>query len=749
MSASNHIREPLLQELTIANIMTFSAQQLTPVNEKQKAEIELLLTSDDALISLAGLISKFLMLKNNYEALSGLTNSEVTKLNALINNRRQFLQDRKNKPFDTHAYAAFIANEKDIVPLTKTLDYWNANITSLRKLELWEDINTLTIKEAEKNGESTELINERLHRLNDIKNEWTTHQVFSGFTSENLLTFYRDIISVLENCVIDYLNANHQTPEIVKKYIEHSLYEIHELKKQAIHSMLCRLSASQYFDDMTCDDILFFTTDRIDKQCNINTQGIGKKPDFRRSLTLTLQDQFRKDIEDYARENPSEKSILYDLHEMKKNRLKQKSFVANDVVFKTDDDAQRQINALLEDIFADNDFDAKNMQNFFHIRNEALFCNTDILVRIEKMIYANRATINYNELCAIANLLQYLASDEVKISLLNAYREKVNDNPYWMALVNHLGEKNTLASIEYAINMDSSIPHQAAFFTLLEYAKHLGKLNHQIHDMMKLSILNEAGILPAENDKLKLQTMLHTPLISDAQLLRLWSACANKLMMGQLQTGMRLAYVSFIIKMLTITAEAIFARNSEKPALLSKFLEKIDLIPDIVGTIQTIFNDADNQNSLWGNKPTHEQLTESLHGLVRKAFVLQLTQYTMQFAQDNLPKDQFAEFKLAINDAAFINHDNLSPYSMIISILNFVRDIGLSKNNFSALRNHTEILLEKVTIDNQLSLTDNLSIFLRDLIGIAVRANAILNGPSSGTQKDFPNADKSMYLTAK
>lgn len=766
MSSVNHIHEPAIQPLDADSIIAYAeSNQAKRLSDEQKTEIRHLLSTSAAIRGLSLLINKFIQLKHDHDALQGLTPAQVARLNVLITNRKNFLEERKKKEFDTHAYATFITNEKEIVPLTKTLDYWSANTTSLKKLELWEDITTLTISEAEKNGESPDLQKNRLHKLSDIKNEWTTHQVFSGYSSENLNIFYKDYLCVLENSIADDLDAKHNYPVVVNNYIEFLLFQVHELKKQAVNSMLYRLYAAEYFNDMTCDDVLFYTTDKIDRQCNITTNGMGKKPALRKSLTPELIREFIKTIETFCKENKNEKTLLFSLKQLHMEKLQNHFIATPEPAIKTDAAIQQQIDTLLENIFSHDEFDPGTMQSLFQHHSDPLFCNTDILERIEKSLFINKTGLDFNALCAVANLLLYLASDDVKISLLNTYRRQLNENPYWLALVNHLGDKSILASIEYTINIDNTIPHQPEFFSLLEFAKHLSKLKHSVNEMMKLSILREAHISPVVTEKINVQEILHSTSVSDKQLLELWSACANKLTKDYLRSGMKLSYANFLVKILDKTAEEIFIRCAENHSLIQQFTARLQQIPAIVTTIRTVFNDTDNDISLWANRPTSGLLLQTVFTMVKKACVLELTQHTEQYAQKKLSHEKFIAFKRTSNDATYTNiatlktqlgiKDDVSATMMYYTMKIYIclLAVGENKANLNAFPALVESLLENVSIDDQFSVNNNYTIFLRELLALSAKSLSILNNnlyqENESEQKVFSTDSKPMYLTSK
>lgn len=282
-----------MSKLDVENLIQFAIRtQKEPLNENQKEQLSSLFKDDKSLNELALMLNDFIQIKNNYAARAGLSNSQFDRLKDLVEERQYLRELRETDKYNIAINQSIIANAKKSLPLEHILEWWTSAVDKLNSAEMWESFHKAAASE-----------------INNLKNEWETYSDYAGYSSANLLEFYREYIVVTEERLVCELKSRHKLPVIICRYLENIISRLQKLKKQVIYSMLYRLRCAEYYNDMACDDLLAYTCDRIEQNTQIKLNKKGKIPRRRRSLTLQILPEFIQCIDKFCRDNPHEKTM--------------------------------------------------------------------------------------------------------------------------------------------------------------------------------------------------------------------------------------------------------------------------------------------------------------------------------------------------------------------------------------------------------------------------------------------------------
>lgn len=328
-SPSHHIKEPTISLFNTEEIIKFALIfKKINLTDAQKNDITTAFHDYKSLSLLSDMLNNFVEMKNNLNSLCGLSDKQQTKLKALLEIRKNFKKTYRNK-LSTSMFEKFIANEKKINPYNQAIQWWQLNTESLRKEKVWKDIKNLIVTQASQRGEAATAIKKKLSLLKTIKSNWTKSQLFAGFSSEKLLTFYKEYILIMKEALNTEKKSNKKYPAIIHEYIENLQAQIQAIQKQAVCSMLYRLQCAEYYHDIECDDLLSFTFDLIDDKGNINIQRIGLKPKHRRSLSPQIIANLVNIIEEYCRSSLKESDLLKEMDKLNMSSIPN-SWKAND-----------------------------------------------------------------------------------------------------------------------------------------------------------------------------------------------------------------------------------------------------------------------------------------------------------------------------------------------------------------------------------------------------------------------------------
>ena len=312
----NTIREPSFQALTIDEIRRFAKSGQPNASIFNESEIATYLDHDPDMMVITKLINNLINIDKQYALLPGLTDSQRSELSTLISARKEFKKNFNRDDFDTEQVRHFLANEKKLVPLDQTVRWWNVNSLSFKKLDLWEKLSLKIIDENKKMGTPDDIVNDLLHHLTDIKNDWIKHQLFASFTSSGLVDYYRNQLCVTEEIITDLLTHKKNIPAIIRNYLQYILDKLIDIKNQVVYSMLFRLTSADFYKDIRCDDVLSYLFDKMEADCRIKVRGNGKSPSLRQGLKPAVIDDFISIIEDYCTKNQNERAILDRLNKL-------------------------------------------------------------------------------------------------------------------------------------------------------------------------------------------------------------------------------------------------------------------------------------------------------------------------------------------------------------------------------------------------------------------------------------------------
>lgn len=308
------LNRPDVANLTLENISLYAANiQHAPLTNLRKEQVQAFLVNNKSALNLNALLTEFTDMYKHYSGLAGLTPKETERLRELVAVRTAFKKSHIKGEYDGPAFRRFISNEQKIVSFNKSMQWWQTNIETLRKLELWENLNSIIISNARNQKLSPSELSKLQHKLADVKNEWSRQQIFAAYSSSNLLLFYKNYLCTMEETLSDVLADSKDYPKEVTDYLFKTLYNVKEMRKQAIYSMIERLNTMEENDDIESDDILHRVIKRIDSECGINLDQNGKRPDPRKGLTTDSIDGFVAAIQSYIDENPEDKIISSEL----------------------------------------------------------------------------------------------------------------------------------------------------------------------------------------------------------------------------------------------------------------------------------------------------------------------------------------------------------------------------------------------------------------------------------------------------
>lgn len=279
MSQSTHaqksclIKEMEISSLDADSVIEYAEKNTSALDEPAKIEIKKQFFDNPILLNICDLHKKFLNIKNNLNLLAGLTDAEKDNVHFLISQRNEFKQLKSAGTVEIKDMKKIIASEKMLLPLSKTIEWWATNTTILKGLDIWENLGIRIAIESKQRNETEEQIKKKIHNLTDIKNEWISHQQFSGCSSSMLLDFYENTLCGMENCIINVITdtaAIKKWPPIIKEYLNLLLSQLNNIKKTALYSMYYRLAAAGFYEDIECDDLMHYTSDRLLEECQID-----------------------------------------------------------------------------------------------------------------------------------------------------------------------------------------------------------------------------------------------------------------------------------------------------------------------------------------------------------------------------------------------------------------------------------------------------------------------------------------------
>lgn len=319
----SRIQEIELSTLNPDLIIAYAEKsRATSLTEAERKAIRDAFTTNIMLSSLTGLHNQFINIEKNLCLLAGLTQPQVNQVHRLVAARREYKKRHTMGQIEIKDMKLILATERELLPLSRTVEWWTNNQDLLKQLEIWENLATKIVAENKRAGETEEEIRQKLHKLTDHKNEWILSQQFSGAPDEMLEDFYSNSLckmeSLLKEAIEDNTNNSRKWPNEIKNYLRHLLNQLIQAKKSVLYSMYFRLAAAELSQDMENDDLMHYIADILHVDCQIDILKKDRRPSPRRGLTSEMTGKFIKLIKTHCEMNPDEKIL--------QNRINQSHF---------------------------------------------------------------------------------------------------------------------------------------------------------------------------------------------------------------------------------------------------------------------------------------------------------------------------------------------------------------------------------------------------------------------------------------
>lgn len=273
------------------------------LTDSARNEIERSFGRYDELQRLADLMTEINLVAKGYEQLGGLTEQQKELMSQLIAEEQSY-HERYDARKATHRdYKKYIADQQTLSRLRQTLEWWKLNNEEIQSDTFWESLNVATKKISKNNHESSRKARKRLHKILDIKEDYEKYQPYMLYTAENLIAFYNDHLLPLETIILSIQKKRRQLPVMISEYLGYLLNQLQEQKKLIIYSAIFRLKAAEYFNDVGCDDLMSYTSNRIYSYANVYINRSGNIPSRRRSLNPEKLNQLVDMIRGYQRSN--------------------------------------------------------------------------------------------------------------------------------------------------------------------------------------------------------------------------------------------------------------------------------------------------------------------------------------------------------------------------------------------------------------------------------------------------------------
>lgn len=319
----SHIQEITLSTLNPDLVIAHAEKsRATTLSEDERKIIRETFSTNIMLSSLTGLHNQFINIEKNLCLLSGLTQSQVNQVHRLIETRREYKKKHATGQIEINDMKLILATERELLPLSRTVEWWTNNQDLLKQLDIWENLATKIAAENKSAGLTEEEIRQKLHKLTDHKNEWVISQQYSGAPDEMLNDFYTNSLckmeKLLKETIDDNTNNSRKWPKEIKNYLLHLVGQINLVKKSVVYSMYFRLAAAELSQDMENDDSMHYIADALQNDCQIDILKKARRPAPRRGLNPEMTAEFIKIIRQHCELHTDEKNL--------QQRINQSSF---------------------------------------------------------------------------------------------------------------------------------------------------------------------------------------------------------------------------------------------------------------------------------------------------------------------------------------------------------------------------------------------------------------------------------------
>lgn len=304
------------------------------------------------------------------------------------------------------------------------------------------------------------------------------------------------------------------------------------------------------------------------------------------------------------------------------------------------------------------------------INSYLIFFDKEVLAKLDILLNNANSPIPFKALYLLSNLMIYLASNNTKMLLVEANKKHILTNPRWLTLINHFDERKVVVDLSKAAN-DAEFKDAAnsEFPNILQFAQHLNSMRAQTHALIKQAILKEADIVVTPKAQLKLPQLFKGMKLKPAQYLKLWTACSEKLLGSQVDSQLKLSYVSFLIKFLSQTANEVLIKARDDAALLTEFIPQLVYVYKIKDRLNELTTETDKINSPRKNKDTCLDKTELVKALrplfvvIDKALALQLMHKIDKFCLKIISAKELPKLR-----DIYIDTDTSKPQNNIAAI---------------------------------------------------------------------------------
>lgn len=602
----NTSKADILDPIDGDHIRHFAKSKKILLSSKDNQQIDQALKNNKALKNLVGLVESFNGAFNAANQFPGLSNQEVEELKNIMAQLKELKANSLSKNTSTETIKEILALEKKLVTLDRTRQWWDLNLAALNKETVWNSLIELARTEFKKQNAIGDDTNAKLELLEQIKLEWDQSQLFSRLSSENLLLFYTDFICELEKCLLLQKKKHGSFPTAIQEYIEALLLSLQKLKSTAVYAMAYRLNCADYYQHIECDDLVAYTASKIQDTSGITVLHFDKAPPIRCTLNSYLFKSYTKIVREhkpylknlihathykipdewntFAADNPEFYPIIhnpifiYFAHgfsltpeEMPADHiispLERQRILLNHAkneyhllkcIYKLKE--PNPIHSLIEHENKKLNTPAMIKNNVSLLPEQSMiayiqFISQDLFNKYLQATHLATNNLDYNTACLFYDLSLNVINDDVKLALTNAYKTQIAHNPYWLTLINHLGEKDTNSLLE---NQEEFSPE---FNQLLTLSKQFHALKVAVKSNLQTALYNDA---------IKSKEIITLPLLKDTELIALWRSATKKLDPSQ-----KTHHLYFVSKLVIAISDEIIHRAQTQPALLKDFTNEL------------------------------------------------------------------------------------------------------------------------------------------------------------------------------
>lgn len=379
-------------------------------------------------------------------------------------------------------------------------------------------------------------------------------------------------------------------------------------------------------------------------------------------------------------ENPTNKEAFANINEIEKKinlHYKLSTLIAPNLISQQTETSNIKLhNIALSLIQCINNLAFNQWEKDKNINQYLAYISNVTLSELENFIIQNQAQLDFQAFSTLTNLLLYLTADDLKQLLLNANKARLEYNPHWLKLINHINEGHVVRDIEEDMQSQSSYSFTEEFQQVLTFAKRLSNLKRLTHHMIKQKLVVEAGIHLEDEESKNISALLSERKIKGPLLIKLWSLCAAKLRKSALPLEAKPRYIFFLIKFLTHISDEILLQAKDNPALLNRFINLFPSVPDIHQDLKDSLNTTNESKHekhltiLWPMVSDAERVSCLFLQIIDKTFALQLMQKVEKYILQKIPSTKLPYFKSVCNDARFnavVDNVTLDPQEVSVS----------------------------------------------------------------------------------